>query len=269
MSRYNNRADCLSWRCCSDWKKHLVAETDTEDTDEDHNVGGLGKYSHKDTGLSHSHWIDQVLCNGGFNVGCTQAAEASHKTSMRLPSKRVQHRRDNVTTSNMQEYLCLHSVFEKIFRDHWFNQQSITTKQHRRPTPFGVQLLLNISMDRVDMRSTVLQRQFLHSRVRLTRSELLDLLHMKLQLTPTLKTYDSMSLLRWTFGTKLSMGNNGVYYHATEVSSGTERSKVYLLRGFEKVYYRFMIPCVTISWDEYTVLWVDMKPSQNTILSFH
>ena len=155
---------------------------------------------------------------------------------MRLASKRVQHRRDNVTTSNMQEYLCLHSVFEKLFRDFLFNQQSNdATKKHRRPTPFGVQSLLNISMD-VDMRSPVFQREFLHSQVRLTRSELLDLLHMKLKLKPTRTTYNSMSCLCWTFGTKLAMGN-GISHHATETSPscGAERSNVFLLRGFEPV----------------------------------
>ena len=154
---------------------------------------------------------------------------------MRLPSKRVQHRRDNVTTSNMQEYLCLHSVFEKIFRDHWFNQQSITTKQHRRPTPFGVQLLLNISMDRVDMRSTVLQRQFLHSQVRLTRAELLDLLCMRLQVPPTLATYTSMSDLRWTFGTQINLENGISYTIAPSPSCESEKSNVFLLKGSEPV----------------------------------
>ena len=140
-----------------------------------------------------------------------------------------------MTTSNMQEYLCLHSVFEKLFRDSLFNQQSKKTKKHRRPTPFGVQSLLNISMD-VDMRSTTFQREFLHPQVRLTRSELLDLLHMKLNLNPTVTTYNTMSNLHWKFGTKLSMGN-GISYNATETppSYGAERNNVFLLRGFEPV----------------------------------
>ena len=186
--------------------------------------------------MSHQHWIDQVLANGGFNVGCTQGAEASHKTHMRLPSKRVQHRRDNVTTSNMQEYLCLHSLFEKLFRDFVFQQYNNTNQQQRKPPALGVQSPLHITMD-VDMRPTANQRQFLHSQVRLTRAELLDLLCMKLQVPPTLVTYNSMSDLRWTFvGTKLYVENEISYTIAPSPSCESEKSNVFLLKGYEPVY---------------------------------
>ena len=92
-------------------------------------------FSHKATGLSHQHWIEQVLCkkNGGFNVGCTQAAEASHKTSMRLASQRVRHMRDNETTNKMREYLKHFILFENLSSIHESKKNSVRKTHTHTP----------------------------------------------------------------------------------------------------------------------------------------
>ena len=211
-------------------------ETETEDTDEDHHVGGLGVFSHKATALSHQHWIEQVQCNGGFNVGCTQAAEASHKTHMRLASLRVRHMRDNETTQKMQEYLCRHLLFEKLVSMHESNRDQ-SVKQKRSPSP-GVDMKLNVSMG-TDLTSTTQQRQFLHSEVRIARVELMDLLCNELSVPKSRESYKSFSWLNWEFGQKMTIPN-GVCYWGTDTSYtaggvSSPRRDIFLLKGSEKV----------------------------------
>ena len=211
-------------------------ETDTEDTDEDHHVGGLGVFSHKATALSHQHWIEQVQCNGGFNVGCTQAAEASHKTHMRLASQRVRHMRDNETTKKMQEYLCHHLLFEKLVSIHE-SKKVHPAKKTRTPSP-GVDMKLNLSMG-TNLTSTTHQRQFLHSQVRVARVELMDLLCNELSVPRSRESYNSFSWLSWDFSQKLTMPD-GVSYWATDTSYtaggvSSARRDVFFLRGSEKV----------------------------------
>ena len=94
------------------WRGHV--DTDTDDTDLDYSVGGLGFYSHKSKALTHNHWVDQVTSAGGFNVHDTQAGEASHKTNMGLASLRVRHGRGNTTQGNMHQYLRNHTLFREV-----------------------------------------------------------------------------------------------------------------------------------------------------------
>ena len=218
----------------SDWE-HLDDETDTEETDDDHHVGGLGIFSHKATGLSHQHWIEQVLCNGGFNVGCTQAAEASHKTNMRLASQRVRHMRDNETTNKMREYLKHFILFENLSSIHESKKNSV--RKTRTPRP-GVYMKLNIYMG-ANLSWTTNQRKFLHRQIRFARVELMDLLCVELQVPKTIATYDSFNCLSWDFGQKLMM-SDGTSYWATDTSYtaggvSSPRRDVFLLRGSEQV----------------------------------
>ena len=223
--------DCL----LSEWK-HLGVETDTEDTDADHDVGGSGVFSHKATSLSHQHWMEQVQCYGGFNVGCTQAAEASHKTHMRLASQRVRHMRDNETTKKMQDWLIRHLLFDELVSLHVSNKKH-SGKKTLTPRP-GVGMKLNVSMGE-NLTATTQQRQFLHSQVRVARVELMDLLCTELQVPKSRESYNSFSWLSWGFGQKLTMPD-GVSYWATDTSYtaggvSSPRRDVFLLRGSEKV----------------------------------
>ena len=93
-----------------------ASDTDTASTSDDCIVGGLGKYSHASIGLSHQHWVEQVISAGSFGVHCTEAAEAYHKTCMRLASRRVKHLRPNLTQQSMIEYQRRFNLFETLAR---------------------------------------------------------------------------------------------------------------------------------------------------------
>lgn len=144
--------------------KHLQTDSDTDSTDDDHHVGGLGKYSHKDTGLSHQHWGAQLKSAGCFNVHCTQASEASHKTNMRLASLRVRHLRHNITQASMQDYLCLNTLFENVKILHKRASRVMGTRPRVKVS--GLHMPLTDVRMGADLASTVAQRQFLHPEIR-------------------------------------------------------------------------------------------------------
>ena len=83
------------------WDNHSGEESSTEDTDDDHDTGGLGRYSHGTVCLSHQHWVRQVIAAGCFGVHNTQGPEAFHKKCVKLASSRVRHYRANDTRMNM------------------------------------------------------------------------------------------------------------------------------------------------------------------------
>ena len=95
-------------------KAHTTPVSDTENTDDDDCVGGFGFYSHGHYCYTHQHWVDQVISAGGFNVHCTQAAEASHKLNMHLASKRVRHLDANRTQDYMLKYMCDLTTFGEL-----------------------------------------------------------------------------------------------------------------------------------------------------------
>lgn len=71
------------------WADHRAEDSDTASTSDDSALVGMGFYTRGSVGLSHQHWVDQVISAGSFSLHCTQAAEAYHKLCMRLPSERV------------------------------------------------------------------------------------------------------------------------------------------------------------------------------------
>ena len=232
-----------------EWKnpKHLnvpACGTDTSDTDAEHQVGGLGKLSHSGIALAHQHWVLQVILAGGFNVHCTQGSEASHKLYMRLASQRVQHRRANVTHSNMMRYVTEYMLFESVRLHHIDGElDEVTRKSPKWKLRVGLPLCQHGTTGRLKMGSDLeqvsSQRCFIHPQVRLTRFELLDLLCQQLQLPVTIMSYHSLNNLRWTFGGKLSM-SNGISYWATDrnyepsgESNHSRRRDVLFLAGTE------------------------------------
>ena len=220
---------------------HKGPISDTDGTDSDHDVGGLGRFSHGNIALTHQHWRVQVKCAGSFNVHCTEASEANHKTSMSLPSTRVRHLRKSYTQGEMQKYIQLNTPFEDIRDVHEFNTPpSVATT--RTPgvfvtlteiTPFGPAL---VSMTNLASRDT--QSSFIHPEVRVTRVELLDMLCLKMGLPKTLGTYGLMNILRWHLGQKL-VTRHGIHYWSTDSSYnfGGDNSKqgrrdVLLFQGY-------------------------------------
>jgi hypothetical protein len=59
------------------------AASATEDTEDESNIGGRGRFSHGDLALVHQHWVESVISAGCFSTHCTEAAEAYHKLCMR------------------------------------------------------------------------------------------------------------------------------------------------------------------------------------------
>ena len=142
------------YHCDRHWKGHIQDDSTTADTSEENKTGGLGKYSHGSLSLVHQHWVQQVISSGSFAVHCTEAAEAHHKTSMRLSSNRVRHSRPNRTQNSMLKYLLRHLLFESLIDE----QPVPPTRQRQPPTTPLVQLplpLINTGHDGCHMRPQV------------------------------------------------------------------------------------------------------------------
>ena len=173
------------------WPKHAGPVSSTDETDDDDDTGGMGKYSHGDICLSHQHFVRQVVTAGSFGVHCTQGPEACHKLVMRTASARVRHLRPNTTKEHMLKYLFYHHMFEDL------RSRYCPETRSRKPTSDSptVRVLL---MDPItgepvslgqDLHTTATQSQFLHTEARISRSELLDLVCDKLTLSKTIATY--------------------------------------------------------------------------------
>lgn len=235
----------LFYPCDRGWRrqKHIQKDSSTEDTSEEVKTGGLGKYSHGSICLVHQHWVEQVISAGSFGVHCTEAAEAHHKTSMRLSSNRVRHSRPNRTQHAMLKYLLRHFLFESLR----FEQPVPPTRQRQTRTTHLVQVPLPpvttqqgervVRMGR-DLHETRNQMRFIHPEVRLARVELMDLFCGKLGLTKTRQSYRLLNRLKWTFAQKLVMPNatfwatDSQYSCATSEHASQRRDK-FLLRGTE------------------------------------
>ena len=139
--------------------------TDTDDTDDEHSVGGFKFYSHSNYCYTHQHWVEQVISAGGFNVHCTQAAEASHRTNMHLAAKRVRHYDPNQTQDRMLRYLCQLTTFGEL--EHWMQLQDVPIARKCKP---GLRSPLRCSTLKDSIGD-----EFLHRDVRLTEIEVANL----------------------------------------------------------------------------------------------
>lgn len=158
------------------WKNHTTANTETSSTSEDSALCGIPKFSHGSTGLSHQHWVEQVVSAGGFGVHCTQAAEAMHKTCMKLPSQRVRHLQFNTTQASMHKYLMLNYLFSDMISD-----SAKPPKESQVVAAVSCKIGDTVMADG-DFNNVQRQGTFLHPQIRITCSELLDLLCDQFQL---------------------------------------------------------------------------------------
>ena len=208
---------------CRSWNH--VQDTTTDDTSDDDLVGGLGKYSHKEICLSHQHWVDQVISAGSFGVHCTEAAEAMHKTCMKLSSQRVRHFRQNRTQKSMLDYLRRYTLFEELTKLH----PPPPVQNARRRQDISVLLPLQCDSGYVlmghDLQTVARQQQFLHPEVRLARVEILDMLCERLDLSKTRQTYSCMNRLQWTFGQKLVLPGSTYWATDTQYMCPTSESR--------------------------------------------
>ena len=187
--------------------KHVQPPSDTDDTGSSDDTGGDGYFSHGTTSLSHQHWKDQIISAGSFNLHDTEAAEAAHKTSMSLASRRVRHLSNAKTISNMLHYLCYHTTFEqlKLLVPALNNQ----VKSRSPVTKPGVKLPLREVVSGVgsfevemgeDLEAVDTQKRFLHSEVRVARVEMMDLVCDKLGISKSRRSYAALGNLKWSFG---------------------------------------------------------------------
>ena len=234
---------------CREWKpKHLQSETDTDDTAEEDNVGGLGKFARGSFALSHQHWVPQLKSAGSFNVHDTEAAEGAHKLCMKQSSQRVRHLRQNRTQHSMLRYLCRYRLFEALMGN--LADRNPRAYIRRGGMHLRVPLLCRscITNERqsvtmgCNLASIASQRQFVHPEVRVARVELMDLLCDQLSLPKTRASYQKMNGLEWSFGQHLVM-QTGTAYWATDsrytdwTSENTRRRRdILMLRGTEQTY---------------------------------
>ena len=246
-TRYTIMYFCM----CREWKKpHVQSETDTDDTAEEDNVGGYGKYSRGYTCLAHQHWVEQIKSAGSLRVHDTEAAEGYHKLCMKQCSHRVRHQRQNRTQQSMLKYLCRRNLFEVLMQNVPDQMPRTYTKKegmHLRVLLLRPSCVTNeqvpVTMG-YNLASIASQRQFLHPEARIARVELMDLLCDQLSLPRTRTSYQKMNALEWTFGQHLVI-QNGTAYWATDsrYTSWTSENRrrrrdILLLRGTEQTRVR-------------------------------
>ena len=192
-------------------------ESDTCDTDDEFNLGGF-QYSHGHLSLIHQHWVLQVITAGGFNVHCTQSAEAAHKTSAKLAASRVRHLHGMKTVHSMTTFLGRHTVFEHL-KDFFPDPPRAAPAC---PITYGVKvpLMNDVGTDslmggRGSFTTQGFQAHLLHKEIPVTRVELMDLLCDQFKFPKTLETYRHFERLCFKFGQKFT-SSSGEHFWATD-----------------------------------------------------
>lgn len=199
-------------------KQITTQHSDTDDTDEDVVVGGLGYYSHGYMCLQHQHWVRQVISAGGFNVHCTQAAESAHKIVMHLASHRVQHRDTNRTQENMLHYLCHYVTFSTL--DHICKG---TQTKRKPPVPAGG-LHLTLANPRLNFTGRW-RTDFIHRHVRVQGIELGELICAKLGLPTSIDNLRRLQGAQINIGQKYTRTDNIVFW------ATADRRDVFMFKG--------------------------------------
>ena len=209
--------------------------TDTEDTDDEHVVGGLGIYSHGHKCLTHQHWVSQVVSAGGFNVHCTEGPEASHNVNMHLASVRVRHSEDNDTQHSMLGYLCTMHIFNSL------KQQLYPPSTRTRNNKPGVRVSMTSTFpfNMASLPGTAkYQQAFIHREARVTRGEFFDLLCSHWSMPQTRASHSKLSELHFEFGHQL-VREDGRNFWGTDSQYRTgrlsgARHDMVLLHGHER-----------------------------------
>ena len=221
-------------RTCRTWRSHRTQNTDTDSTSEDSSLGGEPTFSHGSVGLSHQHWVAQVISGGAFGVHCTQAAEAYHKKCMKLPAERVRHfaSSSNWTAANMQNYLKNNYLFNEM-------STQLPCPASRVNITQGLGKPLSCDMG-TNFNTRAVQQTFLHRELRIARLELMDMLCNRLNLPRTAFGYNLLQSFKFHFGQQLTRSDGNVYW-ATDSSyllsstRGRGRRDILCVDGHETV----------------------------------
>ena len=196
--------------------------TDTEDTDDDHLVGGLGIYSHGQKCLTHQHWVSQVISAGGFNVHCTQGPEASHNVNMHLASLRVRHSDENGTQDSMLRYLCRLQIFDTL------KQEVCPPSTRSRTSKPGIRVWMTSTFP-YNLGSipgaAKYQQAFIHSEARVARGEFFDIICQHLGMPQTRASHLKLSALRFEFGHQLVVKDGRKFWGTDSQYSEGQRNR--------------------------------------------
>ena len=190
------------------------AGSDTDDTDDDHKIGGLGYYSHGHKCLVHQHWVMQVISAGSFGVHCTQSAESIHKISAKLAGARVRHLHVNATQRSMLQYLFYFTVFEDLKTR--MPVRYVHRRSHRNSCRVRIPLTNNFQSPDEPFDSLSFQSKFVHREVLVSNSELMDMLCTTLGLPATLDSYKLLEKLSYTMGQKLIRREDDKIFWSTD-----------------------------------------------------
>ena len=195
-----------------------VAGSDTDDTDDDHSIGGSAYYSHGHKCLLHQHWVRQLLSGGSFGVHCTQSAEAAHKLSAKLAGSRVRHLHVNKTQTSMLKYLFYFTLFEDLkSRMPVRYEHRRVDRRHINSRRVRVTLTHNFQhYPEEPFNSLSFQSKFIHREVKVANSELMDLLCTTLGLPQTRASYTLLERLSCTLGQKLIRRGDDKIFWSTD-----------------------------------------------------
>ena len=175
--------------------------SDTDDTDDDHKAGDYKYYSHGEYALTHQHWLEQVICAGGFNVHDVQGPEAAHRFNMHLASLRVRHLDSNATQDSMLRFTCSHTVFEEL--KHAMPEAVLTTTRQTPASRHGLFMPLRLGPDGSDF--TRLERvsdAFMHPQLRLQEVEVANIICQQLRIPLSPESHRKLRSLQLCFGMK-------------------------------------------------------------------
>jgi hypothetical protein len=215
----------LNLSLCRVIKGHKTPVSDTEDTDDDHDVKGMGHYSHGGYNLTHHHWVDQVVSGGGFNVHCVQAAEAIHKIIMHLASERVRITDPNTTQNEMTKYNCKRVVFNALDKLLHPARPRVTISPST-----GLRLPMRVTHHLSGPAS--LDNHFLHTDIRLTELEFATLVLQEMQLRPCPATFAQFQQLQFQFARRF-IRSDGLVLRAD--SSNVAHRDIYRFKGVDNV----------------------------------
>ena len=227
------KAPAVTRRIDRIWRKHTTPNTDTSDTSDDSTVCGIPKFSHGSTGLSHQHWVDQVISAGGFGVHCTQAAEAMHKTCMRLPAQRVRHLKFNTTQLSMLNYCKWHDLFSELARE----RAALLPPREPQVTA-GVRCPISVVSEEsfgAEFNSIAFQESFLHPDIRLAGLEFLDLLCAQFLLPKSVESFQKLGSLQYYFGQQLTRSDGEIYWATDSRYLSGRRRDILRLAGEESL----------------------------------
>ena len=178
---------------------HESESSDTDDTDDEFTWGGLGRFEYSQKGLPHAlmHQPELVMRGGHYDAFCTFRVEASHPHNIKLAARYARcFASVNKTQIAMLDWVLLQRVWSETILLPSARESGSDSPVRAPPTPDGPAIfkLSNLltcghAFDNVVCNNRTPARwgkTFVSSQVRMTRTELLSKVCVKLNLPDTL-----------------------------------------------------------------------------------